>query len=141
MPLISVTRLRLRSVRFLPAFVADLLKTRQQVRTAPGFCGGSLLADRDLAFWTTTAWDNMASMRRYMTVGSHGTAMPHLLQWCDEGSVVHWEQAEDTLPSWEEADGCMRRQGRPSRVRNPSSRHSALDYRAPRTWIAAPLRP
>jgi hypothetical protein len=55
-----------------------------------------------------TAWDNQESMRHYMTAGSHKEAMPRLLDWCDEASVVHWDQTQAVLPSWTEADQRMR---------------------------------
>lgn len=71
-------------------------------------------------------------MRGYMTAGSHQAAMPHLLDWCDESSVVHWSQTEAGVPSWTEADRRMRESGRTSKVRNPSHRHAALNYRPPR---------
>ncbi len=136
MPFISVTRLRVRSFRFLPSFALDFVRTRRQVRNATGFQDGSLLADRAWTFWTMTAWDSQASMRRYMTAGSHRTAMPHLLDWCDEASVVHWEQPGDTLPSWAEADQRMRESGPASKVKHPSAHHASLTYRTPRTTTA-----
>lgn len=141
MPFVSVTRLRIRSIRFLPAFALDFIRTNRQVRTAPGFRRGSLLADRGLAFWTLTAWDTEDSMRRYMLSGSHRTAMPRLLEGCDEASVVHWTQPDDALPSWDEADRRMREDGRPSKVRNPSPRHADLSYRSPRTTLQGPIEP
>ena len=141
MPFISVTRLRIRSIRFLPSFAMDFLRTRRQVRHAGGFQGGSLLADRAWTFWTMTAWDSQDSMRRYMTTGAHRGVMPRLLDWCDEASVVHWNQPEETLPSWTEADRRMRESGRPSKVRNPSPQHATLSYRTPRTLTAGPIQP
>ena len=141
MPFISVTRLRIRSIRFLPAFALIFIRTRRQVASAPGFKAGSLLADRGWTFWTLTVWDSQESMRRYMTSGPHRTAMPRFLDWCDEASVVHWTQADDALPSWPEADRRMRENGRPSKVRNPSPRHADLSYRPPRTLLAGPIQP
>ena len=132
MSFIGVTRLRVRSVRFLPSFALHAFRARRQVRKAPGFQGGSLLADRNWTFWTMTAWDSQESMRRFMTTAPHRAAMPHLLDWCDEASVVHWDQPGASLPSWLEADKRMRESGRASRVRNPSPRHASLDYRPPR---------
>jgi hypothetical protein len=141
MPFISITRLRVRSFRFLPSFALNALRARRQVRNASGFRGGSLLADRAWTFWTMTAWDSQASMWLYMTTGSHKVAMPHLLDWCDEASVIHWEQADETLPSWTEADRRMRESGRASKVRHPSNQHASLSYRDPRTTRAAPIKP
>ena len=94
MPFISITRLRVRSVRFLPFFLLYTYRSLGQVKKSSGFQGGGLLADRSWTFWTMTAWDNQESMRRFMTSGSHKAAMPKLLDWCDEASVVHWERPE-----------------------------------------------
>jgi hypothetical protein len=141
MPFVSLTRLRVRSVRFLPQFLLYVLRTVRQVRRAHGFSGGALLADRKWTFWTMTAWSTQEEMRRYMTSGAHKSAMPRLLDWCDEASVAHWDQREETLPSWEEADQRMRSSGRSSKVRNPSSRHATLTYAAPRTTRGGFIRP
>jgi heme-degrading monooxygenase HmoA len=141
MSLIGVTRLRVRSVRYLPAFAVHFLRTRKQVRQAPGFQGGSVLQDRHWTFWTMTAWDSEESMRSYVTSAPHRTTMPYLLEWCDEASVVHWDQREDGLPSWPEANRRMRESGRPSKVRNPSPQHATLSYRPPRTSAASAIAP
>ncbi|MBX9934186.1 MAG: hypothetical protein K2Y56_22140 [Methylobacterium sp.] len=55
MAFVSVTRLRIRSWRFMPGFVADTLRSLSQTRDAAGFLHGSLLADRKRTFWTLTA--------------------------------------------------------------------------------------
>ena len=138
---VSLTRLRIRSVRFLPRFGLFLIRTRRQVRGSPGFQRGVLLADRDWTFWTMTAWDTPENMRRYMTTDAHKQAMPHLLNWCDEASVAHWTQPDDALPSWNDADRRMRETGRISKVRNPSPRHADLTYKAPRTSGSATISP
>lgn len=140
MPFVSVTRLRIRSARFLPLFAVHTLRSLQQVKRAPGFNGGSILADRRWTFWTMTSWNSQDSMRGYMTGGSHRAAMPHLLDWCDEASVVHWDQTENALPSWNEADQHMRESGRASKVRFPSACHATLSYRPPRVTTAGPIR-
>ena len=138
---ISITRLRVRSVRFLPLFFLHALRANAQAKKARGFRGGSLLPDRKYVFWTMTAWDSESDMRDYMTTGSHRAAMPHLLHWCDEASVVHWQQANDDLPSWTEADRRMRESGRASKVRNPSPQHAALAYEPSRVTAAVPISP
>jgi Domain of unknown function (DUF3291) len=124
----------------MPGFALRTMRALKQVRGAPGFLGGGVLPDRSFTFWTMTAWESEESMRRYMTAGAHKVAMPKLLDWCDEASVVHWEQGEDSLPSWEEADRRMRAEGRVSKVRNPSAKHATLSYRAPRTSRATRIR-
>jgi len=130
---VSLTRLRIRSVRYLPLFAIYALRSLRQAKKSPGFLTGALLPDRSRTFWTMTAWHGHDSMRGFMTAGAHKRAMPHLMQWCDEASVAHWEQDGSILPSWEEADRRMRESGRASKVNNPSPDHARLDYRRPRT--------
>ena len=98
MPFISLTRLRIRSVRFLHAFGIHTLRTLRQVKSSRGFLTGALLRDRSFTFWTLTAWDTQESMRQYILTGDHKRAMPHLLHWCDEASVAHWDQPSASLP-------------------------------------------
>lgn len=139
MVFVSITRLRIRSWRFMPGFAIAAWRTRAQVGRAEGFLGGALLPDRDRTFWTMTLWRNQAAMRRYMTSGTHLKAMPKLLAWCDEASIVHWEQDDAVAPDWTEADRRMRAEGRPSKVRQPSNRHGDLTYAAPRTTGAVAM--
>jgi hypothetical protein len=141
MPFVSLTRLRIRSIRYLPFFVIATLRALRQVKKAPGFLTGALLPDRSWTFWTMTAWDERESMRRYMTKGAHRRAMPHLMRWCDEASVAHWDQEEAILPSWEEADRRMRAGGRISKVNKPSPDHAGLSYRKPRISRGGAIRP
>lgn len=129
---VSLTRLRVRSVRFLPQFAVYTVRSNRQVSRAAGFLGKELLADREWTFWTMTAWESRAAMLAFMTSGAHKQAMPKLLDWCDEASVAHWEQENATLVGWDEADRRMRATGRPSKVRNPSAEHAGLGYREPR---------
>jgi hypothetical protein len=132
MTFFSLTRLRVRSIRYLPLFAIYALRSIRQVKKSPEFQTGAVLRDRSWTFWTLTAWDQRESMRRYMMTGAHKSAMPHLMHWCDEASVAHWEQEESALPSWEEADRRIRESGRASKVNHPSPEHASLNYRKPR---------
>ncbi len=132
MTFISITRLRIRSARFLPAFLIDTWLSMQQVKRATGYRGGALLADRQRAYWTMTAWDDAAAMRAYMTSGAHRRAMPKLMHWCDQASIAHWVQEGDTLPDWREADHRMRSEGRVSKVHHPAEGHDPMAFDLPR---------
>jgi hypothetical protein len=138
---VSLTRLRVRSVWFLPGFFLYAFRAERQVKRAAGFLRGALLPDRDRTFWTMTAWDSEANMRSYMVSGAHKEAMPKLMHWCDEASVAHWTQEEDALPSWGQADERMRKDGRVSKVLHPSGAHGSLSYKTPRTTGSAAIRP
>jgi heme-degrading monooxygenase HmoA len=133
MTLISLTRLRIRAIRFVPLFALHTWRSMRQIKRAPGFQTGAILADRSFTFWTMTAWDSEESMREFMLSGPHKAAMPHLVHWCDEASVTHWVQPETALASWIEADRRMRSSGRASKVKHPSPNHATLNFRAPRT--------
>lgn len=98
MVFVSLTRLRIRSIRFVPLFAFHTFRSLRQVSKSPGFQSGSILADRSWTFWTLTVWDMQESMRAYIVSGSHKQAMPHLLHWCDEASVAHWTQPDATPP-------------------------------------------
>jgi hypothetical protein len=108
MTFVSLTRLRIRSFRFVPLFSIHTWRSLRQIRSARGFQTGAILADRNWTFWTMTAWDSEESMRQFMISGSHKAAMPHLVEWCDEASVAHWTQPETPVPSWIDADRRMR---------------------------------
>jgi hypothetical protein len=129
---LSITRLRIRSLRFMPGFALQAIRSSRQCKRAPGFVGGSLLADYKRAFWTTTLWLDQEAMRAYMASGVHRIVMPKLIHWCDEASVVHWVQETTDLPSWSDANTRMRTQGRASKVLHPSSNHADLSFAVPR---------
>lgn len=136
---VSLTRLRIRSFRFVPLFALHSWRSLRQIRKARGFQAGATLADRNWTFWTMTAWDSEESMRQFMISGSHKAAMPHLVGWCDEASVAHWTQQESSIPSWPEAGRRMRESGRPSKVKYPSPQQPTLSYEPPRTTASSKI--
>jgi hypothetical protein len=131
MVFISVTRLRVRSFIYLPQFLRDAFKSMRQVGRSSGFLGGRLLVNAKNVFWTMTAWKDEAAMNAYRTGGAHRTAMPKLLDWCDEAAVVHWDQETSELPSWQEAHRRMAVEGKPSKVNYPSAAQASNHIPAP----------
>ena len=129
--LISVTRLRIRSPRYLPMFIIYSILSSRQARRAPGNCGMDLLRDAHSAFWTRTAWRDEKAMRSFMLGGMHRRAMPKLLDWCDEAVTVHWTQETPQLPDWQEAHRRIVSEGRRSKVRHPSPSHLAFTIPPP----------
>jgi hypothetical protein len=125
MPFVSITRLRIRSWLFFPAFMFDAVRSARQAQAAEGNLAVKVLRDAHSVWWTSTAWDAEASMRKFMTARPHGPAMRKLLHWCDEASVVNWTQTEAALPTWSEAHRRMQSEGRPSKVNHPSPGHTA----------------
>ena len=132
MALISVTRLRVRSVFYLPQFFWHTFKVQRQAKSAPGMLGGRLMLEAHLVFWTATVWESDAAMRAFRSSGAHMRAMPKLLDWCDEASYAHWEQESAELPSWAEAHRRMVTDGKLSKVKNPSAAQAAKKFPEPR---------
>ena len=134
----SVTRLKLRSWRYLPPFALETLASARQAARTPGFLGGAILNDRDLTFWTLTAWENEAALKAFMMTGAHARVMPKLIMWCDEAAVARWEA--EALPGWDEAVAKLKTAGRPSRVKFPSVRHKDLDFPRPVMTRSVPIK-
>ena len=132
MAFISVTRLRIRSVRFLPHFLWLTILSLRQARRSSGHIHSTGLRDANMTFWTLSAWDNEASMRAFMLAGAHRRAMPKLLHWCDEASIAHWNEESTELPGWREAHARMVADGRLSKVNHPSPQQLAKKIAEPK---------
>ena len=130
MPLVAVTRLRIRSVRFVLPFGWYTWRSFRQAKRAPGNLGVKLRKAEGFAFWTLTAWQDEAAMSAYRIRPPHRHAMPKLLEWCDEAAVVHWNQESAGLPDWKTAETRMAESGRLSKVNHPSIDQQAgrLDF-------------
>jgi hypothetical protein len=140
MAIVSITRLRVRSWRYLPAFSFQTLRIALQAARADGSLEVRMLRDRHNTFWTGTSWSSEASMKAFMLAPPHGPTMRRLLEWCDEAALVHWTEAEAQLPSWLEAHRRIQQEGRPSKVRHPSAAHTAHAFPLPRESRRRELR-
>jgi hypothetical protein len=142
MPLVSVTRLHVRSLRFMPSFIIDALRSAQQARKSAGFLGGALMRDVRNVFWTVTVWTDAKAMEAYRIAGTHRLAMPRLLNWCDEASLTHWTQDSSEVPAWPEAYRRMVAEGRASKVNHPSAAQQAFQIAEPKpSRLELDLRP
>jgi hypothetical protein len=124
MATISVTRLRLRSVRFFPVFLWHAFRSFTQARRAPGNRDAATRRIQG-AFWTMTLWDDEKAVRAFVNTDPHRKAMPRLMHWCDEASVVNWQADTSVLPTWDVAAQRLAAEGRISRVRFPSPAQAA----------------
>jgi len=133
MPLVSITRLRVRSFRYLPAFLLGSLRSARAAKNATGNLAVSVLSDANLAFWTRTLWADEQSMRAFMFTPAHRRVMPKLLQWCDEAAVTHWLQDSSEPPSWREVHRRLQQEGRTSKVDHPSTAQLRFEIPSPKT--------
>jgi len=142
MPVISITRLRIRRWWFLPQFFLGALRATRQARAAGGNLHVALLNDSHRTFWTATSWTSDAAMKAFMLGQPHGPIMRKLLNWCDEAALVHWTQDREDLPAWDEAHRRLTTEGRPSKVNHPTPAHNSLQFPPPaaRTKVQTRLK-
>ena len=122
---VSITRLHIRSIWYLPAFMWHTLRSSQQSKTASGNLGLDLRAEAGLVFWTKTVWTEEAAMKYFRHSGAHQAAMRYLAEWCDEASYAHWLQDTPALPGWDIAHQHLLQEGKLSKVKHPSPQHLA----------------
>jgi hypothetical protein len=132
MTFVSVTRLRIRKWRYLPAFFYFTLLSLIQSWRAEGNLGTSLTRDAHWVFWTITVWRDESSMRAFRNHGPHLRAMPKLRQWCDEATYAHWQQESVEPPDLATAVERLIREGIVSRVEHPSPDHASRNFPPPR---------
>lgn len=132
MPVVSITRLRVRSWRYLLSFIFYALRSARQARNSQGNLAVSLLRDTGNTFWTRTVWTTESAMKAFMLAGPHRRAMPRLLEWCDEAALVHWEQESHREPDWQEAHLRLQADGRRSKVNHPSPAHESFQIPPPK---------
>ncbi|HKW16466.1 MAG TPA: DUF3291 domain-containing protein [Terriglobales bacterium] len=132
MPIVSITRLRVRSLRYLPSFLFYALRSSHQAKKSQGILAVSLLREANSTFWTRTVWTTVPAMKAFMLAGPHRTAMRKLLEWCDEAALVHWEQESAQEPDWPEAHRRLQVEGRRSKVNHPSPAHESFEIRPPK---------
>ena len=129
----SITRLRLRSVFTLPAFLGDARASAEQAGRSAGFISGAILLEGRMVSWTRTAWESEEAMKAYRDSDVHRAVMPKLIDWCDEASVAHW--VGEPVSDWDEIYRRMSAEGRLSRVRHPTEAHTAKRFAPQRRWL------
>ena len=132
MRFVSVTRLRIRKRRYLPAFLYFTLLSLMQARRADGNLGTSLRRDARRVFWTITIWRDEQSMRAFRNRGTHLRAMPKLRDWCDEATYANWLQDSGEPPDLAVAYERHVREGIVSRVKHPTPDHTTLNFPPPK---------
>jgi hypothetical protein len=102
-PVIVVTRLRLRDPDAFDEFFAAAVAVFEQAKGSPGALGSDALGEPNNTWWTCTAWDTRESMVSFVNTDPHLSTMSRLDDWCDEASFVDWEQDTAVLPGWRES--------------------------------------
>jgi len=100
MPVIVVTRLRLKDLALLDEFFTDAVAAIEQAQQAAGNLGADALADANNAWWSKTAWTERGPMEAYVNAEPHLDISTRLDHYCDEATFVDWEQDSADLPDW-----------------------------------------
>jgi hypothetical protein len=122
---VSITRLRVRNIFYLPLFMLHAMRTMTQAQKAEGVHGVDTRFEKGNVVWTKTVWSDEAMMKKYRNTGAHQIAMRLLSEICSEASVARWQQESTELPTWEEAHRRILSEGKLSKVKHPSPLHAA----------------
>jgi hypothetical protein len=131
MPVVVITRLRLKDQAFFDMFFASAVAVVEQAQSADGNLGADVLADANDTFWTRTAWRDRAAMHAFVGAEPHLTTMSRLDDWCDEATFVDWEQANADMPDWQVGHARLVTEGQVARLAQASPAHHTRDFPAP----------
>ena len=131
MPVIVVTRLRLRAPAFFDEFFAHAVAVVEQAQGSPGNCGADVLAEANNTYWTRTAWQERALMNAFVGCEPHLSTMGRLDDWCDEATFVDWEQPGADLPDWQDSYRRLVADGQAASLINATDAHHTRGFPAP----------
>jgi hypothetical protein len=103
MPVIVVTRLRLRDPAFFDEFFASAVAVVEQAQGTEGNLSADVLAEANNTYWTRTAWRGRTEMDSFVGKEPHLGTMNRIDDWCDEATFVDWEQPAAGALDWHEA--------------------------------------
>lgn len=134
MPFLAITRLKLKSVRQVPAFLRANEPSFQQAMASEGFMGGKALLDFSASAWTQTLWRDADCIRRFYLQGEHRQLMIQLNEFACEASTCSMEFAESRLPSWWQASRILQAKAHYSQaLKTPSPHHQRQHI--PNLWF------
>jgi hypothetical protein len=131
MPVIVVTRLRLRDPALLDEFFTDAVAAIEQATKSEGNLGADALADADNAWWSVSAWQERRLMQAYVDSQPHLGISARLDHYCDEATFVDWDQASPDLPDWQTSWRHLTADGQAARLTHPSTANQTRDFPPP----------
>jgi heme-degrading monooxygenase HmoA len=131
MPIIVVTRLRLREPSLLDEFFTHAAAVLEQAMKSDGNLGADALAEAHDAWWSVTAWQARAQMKAYVDAEPHRSTEALLDHLCDEATFVDWEQASPELPDWQTSWRHLVGDGHSATLSHPSPANQTRAFPAP----------
>ena len=131
MPVIVVTRLRLRDPALLDEFFTDAVAAIEQATKSEGNLGADALADADNAWWSVSAWQERGLMEAFVRGEPHLDITSRLDHYCDEATFVDWEQDTPGLPDWQTSWRHLVADGMVAELTHPSAANQTRAFPAP----------
>jgi heme-degrading monooxygenase HmoA len=131
MPVIVVTRLRLRDPEVFDEFFAAAVAVTEKAQSSEGNLGADVLAEANHTYWTRTSWRDRSAMDAFVGSEPHLSTMSRISDWCDEATFTDWEQASGELPGWQEGYARIIAGGQPTTLTTATAAHSTRDFPAP----------
>jgi heme-degrading monooxygenase HmoA len=131
MPVIVVTRLRLKDPAFFDEFFASAVAVVEQAQGSDGNLAAEVLAEANNTYWTRTAWRGRAEMDSFVGSQPHLGTMDRIDEWCDEATFVDWEQATADAVDWQDGYQRLVADGQVATLTNGTAAHQARDFPAP----------
>jgi quinol monooxygenase YgiN len=131
MPVVVVTRLRLRDPGFFDEFFASAVAVVEQAQQSEGNLSADVLAEAHNTYWTRTAWQDRGAMDAFVGAEPHLSTMSRIDDWCDEATFIDWEQSGEEVPDWHDGYRRLLASGQPATLTHPTEAHHTRDFPAP----------
>ena len=131
MPIIVVTRLRLKDPALLDEFFTAAVAAIEQAQTSNGNLGADALADANNVWWSVSAWQERRPMQAFVDSEPHLGISKRLDHFCDEATFVDWEQASPDLPDWQTSWRHLTADGTVAELTHPSNANQARAFPPP----------
>jgi hypothetical protein len=131
MPVIVITRLRLRDPAFFDEFFASAVAVVEQAQATEGNLSADVLAEANNTYWTRTAWQGRAEMDGFVGAEPHLSTMSRIDDWCDEATFVDWEQPDAGALDWQDGYRRLVAAGQPASLAHGTAAHHSRDFPAP----------
>jgi hypothetical protein len=131
MPVIVVTRLRLKDPALFDEFFAAAVAVVEQATGSAGNLGADVLADANNTYWTRTAWQGRELMDAFVGAQPHLNTMDRIADWCDEATFTDWEQPTADLPDWQTSYRRLVAEGSAASLTDPTDAHRTRAFPPP----------
>jgi heme-degrading monooxygenase HmoA len=131
MPVIVVTRLRLKNPGVFDEFFASAVAVAEQAQTSEGNLGADVLAEANNTYWTRTVWQDRDLMDAFVSGEPHLHTMSRIDDWCDEATFAEWEQPAADLPDWQDGHRRLVASGQGPTLTRATQAHHTRDFPAP----------